>query len=171
MLIFSTSCESSQSDLAVEFEFRLLNLQGEESLMFNQGENFVFSFLIINRTKETILFHSLNWEDFFKVERLNGQEESQNVEIGKPYETMFCTFQSGHIIQASDTLKLEIPWSPSNWEPGAPYYTTIFCGVIENSPLPSGPYRTKFNTGFVFSFNEVEYKLPERKFGIEFNIL
>jgi hypothetical protein len=172
ILLSTTSCkEDLQETIPVDFEFRLLSEQGINATTFDYGQNFVFSFHIINKSSKSIVFQSMETDDFLKVLRMNNTEGDPIIEIGKPYENIFCTYQNGYPISSKDTLKIEIPWTPSPWEPGSPFYSAIFCGVIENSPLIQGQYKTRFESDFIFSKDGIEYRTQRKEFEITFNIL
>ena len=162
-------CDEIEQEMPVSFDFRLLNEKGVPVHTFREGENFVFSFLIINDFSRTVIFQSMETEEFFKVYRLNNIEESAELSLGKPYKNIFCTYQNGYPIVPNDTLRIEIPWIPEPWEPGMPFYSSIFCGVMDNDPLPKGVYKTGFSSVFDFSIDGVEHTTPLNKFEILFN--
>ena len=90
-LTFFTSCkeEVDIDSNSVKFEFRLLNSDGEQSNVFEEGENIVFSFLIINEGNKDLFFQqeSFNTTEFLKVYE-NTSEGNVNA-IGKPYKSIF----------------------------------------------------------------------------------
>ncbi len=170
IILGSFSCSDEAEPLAVTFEFKLLGQDGVQSTSFSQGENFVFSFSITNNSKNTIMFQSMETDDFFKVYKLDSNEGSPIIEIGKPYVNIFCTYQNGYPIEAGESLKIEIPWTPIPWEIGSPYFSTIFCGTNDNPPLTTGSYRTGFKTQFYFTRDGSQYITPEKSFEIDFNV-
>jgi uncharacterized lipoprotein YehR (DUF1307 family) len=167
-LITALGCENDTLQSApVAFQFKLLNSQNEPSVSFSQGENFIFSFIVINRSNEDIYLKqsSLNTIEFLKVYLTNSNEANPVVAIGKPYKSLFCTYQNGILIPANDTLKLEIPWIPLN--DGC---CSHFCLVEDNSPLPHGKYRTGFSSSFEFFKGDKSFKTAVNSFKIDFEV-
>lgn len=179
ILSATSGCEQDESFIdAVDFEFRLLNENGVPATIFYEGENFVFSFLIINHSDEQWLLNGSQLggsesSDFFKVYKAytNSQGQDSEIDIGKPWKTMFCQYMNGLFISPHDTLKLEIPWMPQPWDVGNPYYNTIFCLVEEHNALPVGKYSTGFFSTFSFSRGEdISYTTSKLQFQTDFEI-
>ena len=166
----------SSNEMPVSFEFRLLNENSEVATVFEEGENFVLSFLIINDTNEPLFLDqsSIVTEDFLKIYDTNNlnQETGKEFSMGKPYELIFCLYTNGIAIPPNDTLKLEIPWIPNNpWDVNAPYFNTAFCIVnSENIPLPKGDYFSGFSSPFVISVSGEPFSISEQVFNINFTI-
>lgn len=162
------SCDTSDTVEADSFsyEFRLLNENGNPSTQFEEGENLIFSFLIINKTREDIFLQqeSFDTSDFLKVHSQAYSNEGEAV-MGKPYETIFCTYQNGVLIPASDTLKLEIPWVV-NISNNYPH----FCLLQENSYLQAGKYKTSFTSSFKFEKGESSFETEKMHFEIGFEV-
>ncbi len=168
-------CSNCNDDLnndisPVKFILRTLNIEGFPSTDFKEGENIVFSFLIINNSNNQITyFQSINQEDFLKVTKINIQSGEKPVErfvIGKPFKTMFCNYINGIIINVYDTLKLEIPWitdSSINY----PH----FCLLEDNKPLEIGNYETSFTSSFDFMVNDKALEINNFTFKTQFNII
>ena len=95
-------------------------------------------------------------------------KETQYLKL--PYINIFCTYQNGYPIAPNETLRIEIPWRPVPWEIGAPFYSTLFCGVNENASLSAGQYRTGFASKFYFTFKGKQYITPSQEFEIDFDI-
>jgi hypothetical protein len=162
------SCNTSDNIEANSFryEFRLLNENGKPSTQFEEGENIIFSFLIINETRKDIFLQqgSFDTSEFMKVYSKAYSNEGEAV-IGKPYETIFCTYQNGVLVPASDTLKLEIPWvvNTSNNYPH-------FCKLQENSYLQPGKYKTSFTSSFKFERGNSSFETEKMHFEIDFEV-
>lgn len=164
--------DDSISELPINFKFRLLDETGNPSTTFKEGENFVFSFLIINKSNQVLnLRQSIDQSDFFKVYRLNPEGNSAKIAVGKPYINMFCEYKLGIQIAQKDTLKFEIPWNPNPWEQGNIYYNAIFCKINENSPLPVGIYTTGFSSAFEFFSKDESYRTDNENFEIDFKVV
>lgn len=176
--LFLISCNEEQetSIPQIDFTFQLHDLEGNSSTVFNEGENFVFSFFIINSSDRPIQFNQseMQTKDFFRVLRLiDTQEEVSTVDIGKPYNSIFCLFLKSHTISAKDTLSLQIPWKPDqNWDSGnVSYFSPFFCEVnSDNQPLDKGNYQTKFSSGFEFFVDGNPFSVPLQDFKIDFII-
>ncbi len=176
--LFFVSCNEDEESLIpqVDFNFQLLDMNGNPSTVFNEGENFIFSFLIINRSDRQIQFDQseMQTQDFFRVIRLvDSQEEVSTVDMGRPYNGVFCLYMASHTISAKDTLSLRIPWKPDeNWDTGTgKYFSPFFCDVnSDNQLLGKGNYQTKFSSRFEFSVNGNAFSLPSQDFNIGFTI-
>lgn len=166
---FAFRCDENKEGLQVQFEqvdfqFRLLNENGAPATIFNQGENFTFSFLMINSSDQDFYFKqsSLDRIGFLEVFNTTGAS------LGKPYEGLFCLERNGILVPANDTLKLEIEWIPS--ASCCPPNGQIFCGTEDTVPLPPGSYRTSFKSAFEFFFADQSYTTSLQDFMIEFEI-
>lgn len=181
----SFSCEKNQ-DLklrdnqpfldSVNFEFRLLTEQGIPSTIFKAGDNFIFSFLIINKSNQKFMYlQGIDDRDnFFRVDAINtnpDEVDGQLIDLGKPWKTMFCEYKAGLLINARDTLALEIPWNTRDLEPGDPYYSSLFCLLEDYPNLGVGKYRTGFSSTFSFVKGEDKFESEKMDFNIEFEIL
>jgi hypothetical protein len=167
-LVTALSCENDSAQATfVDFDFKLLNSRQVSATSFSQEENFVFSFSIINRSNEDIYLNqsSVNTSEFLKVYLINKNEVNPVVPVGKPYKSLFCTYQNGILISAYDTLKLEIPWMPS--QDGC---CSHFCLVENNSSLSLGKYKTEFSSSFEFFTGDKSYKTDINNFKIDFEV-
>lgn len=176
LLFIGAGCEEESLDLPVNFEFQLFDEQRNPSTAFKEDENFLFSFNIINSSEEQIQFDQteMQTKDFFRVFMItDSQEEGSTIDMGKPYEGIFCLYLGSYTISAKDTLSLQIPWRPDeNWDLGdVSYFSPFFCDVnSDNQLLDKGIYQTKFSSGFKFSVNGNELSLPTQDFKIDFTI-
>lgn len=165
LVITAFSCEDNlQEPVQVEFEFRLLNEQGQPSTTFKEGENFVFSFLIINKSSERMFLdqRSLLTREFLRVYKINNSEGVKLIDLGTPYRDK-CTMQAGFLIESNDTLKFEIPWIPD-------FDHYFICELnTDNTPLSKGRYKTGFTSIFDFSFDSQSLQ-SEQSFNINFQI-
>lgn len=170
--ILASDCNNMDeiNEITVIFEYRLLNDNGQVSTDFSVGENFVFSFLIINNTQNylSLIHEGLRDKNLFEVFK---DENDKWISIGKPYELIFCNEISGIPINPYDTLKLQIPWFPTiPWEPGVDYYSSHFCIVNDQPPLLKGRYKTEFKSSFIFKSNGETIITDELKFIVQFNV-
>ena len=177
--ILSFSCEDDDSDPLddlVGFEFRLLDEAGKPSTTFQRGENFVLSFLIINRSDQRLTFFQRidDMENFFRVFKtgVNADESSGEViDMGRPWKTIFCEYVLGLGIPSGDTLKLEMPWmATSPWEED-PHFIAHFCLLEKTPPLGKGQYHTGFSSAFYFSQDGHQFNTKNQSFNINFEIL
>lgn len=168
LLFASSGCEQNNPQAAfIDFEFALLNSKQASSASFNEGENFVFSFRMINRSNEDVYLSqaSFNTAEFLKVYLMDNAKVNASIPVGKPYKSLFCTYQNGILIPAHDTLRIEIPWMPP-----ADGCCAHFCLVENNSPLPAGKYRTEFNSAFEFFSGDKSYQTDTKRFKIDFEV-
>lgn len=180
LLVISTiliSCGGDDVDVSeqVAFKFQLLGEDGQPATVFQEEENFIMSFSIINNSDEDVYFvhSSMDTENFFRIEKiLDSQEENAVIDMGKPYDFIFCYLVNGYQIKSKDVLRLTIPWKPDEtWQPGSDYYTSIFCTLnADNSLLSAGKYQTKFSSNFEFSISGTEFSLPVQYFQIDFTV-
>jgi hypothetical protein len=163
------SCDQKQVNPSapVTFKFALLNSVGENVTTFRAGEAVIFSFKIINNSNEDLFLKqsSLDTEEFFKVYRIETAEGNRKISMGKPYKSIFCTYQLGVLVPANGTLHLELPWMPDD-----DYHTKHFCSFEKNTPLPKGTYKTGFSSSFEFMKGPNSYKTDALNFNIDFEI-
>lgn len=170
ILLFS-NCEEEKSDIPVDFEFRLLNMNGEPSTVFNEGEDIIFSFIIVNKSKNQLYLKAItNMDDFFKVFDLSfKQENGELISLGKPYKAVQCEFVNGYTIPSLDTLKIEIPWVPLENEIDS--YPKILCNYnFDNSYLTANEYVTRFASTFIIDEANSEFETDIKSFEINFNV-
>ena len=169
-LLFATailfaSCEKNKNELPVEFKFVLLDTLGNEKTVFNQGENIIFSFQVINNSSENLMLEFfLPNDDFFRVYQPNTNEGLLN--YGKPYEHLFCEYIGALQIPKNGNLKVVIPWYESikytNGYIGCPLET-----YHKNTPiLKVGKYYTEFSQSFKIGDIQTE----EQYFKINFTV-
>lgn len=142
-----SSKKSSKRKAEVDFNFRLLNTNGEESTTFKTGENFTFSLMLENNSGDSLFLDNSFLTDgngFCAVYDQNGKL------VGQPFA---C---SGAQIVSSDThpfygtqkeFTLNVPWSDSR-----PFWSVLhhnFKGLNQEK-LPKGKYYTIFKHRFCF---------------------
>jgi hypothetical protein len=138
------SCDKSKSiDNLVVFEFQLLDEDGEQATTFASGENFRFSFSIINNMDEDLFISEMyDMENFFEVFKIC--DSGEIISYGKPYSAIFCEYIGGYTINSNETFRLEIPWIPD-----PDLHLPILCGLKhDNIPLPVGYYQTSISSTF-----------------------
>ena len=118
LLLFATimilaSCNKDkidETDSPLEYRYVLMDTLGNEKTEFNQGENIIFSFQIINQESEdfaVLNFLSTAWP--FKVYQINTNEDT--LDYGYPYDG---SCEIGHfIIPKNDTTEFNCPWVKS----------------------------------------------------------
>jgi hypothetical protein len=157
LAIFAVSCTSEtiqKADPDIQFQFRLLKEDGTVRNTVSRGENFRFSFIIINKTDQPWSIERVDdLNNFLRVYQLDAdQQEGGNViDVGRPWETIFCQYTLGLLILPHGALNPEIPWMPEPpaWNPDHPHFNSIFCRVTSNTALPPGRYKTAFTSAFV----------------------
>ena len=158
------SCKKDKTENPIEFKFQLLDTLGNEKTVFNEGENIVFSFQIINNTSENLMLENFfPNDDLFRLFKLNMSEVIVNV--GIPYEA-YVKVDKFSILEG-DTLKINYPWYNNRiWKPE---YSILSGGKL-NPRLSSGSYMTSFSQSFSFSFDGEILKTETKYFKIQFLI-
>ncbi len=167
VIIILASCKKNEPELQqVKFKFTLLDTLGNEKTIFNQGENIIFSFQIINESSKDLFLETFRPDnDFFKVYRLGSINEG-GVSYGRPYEHLFCEYVGGFIVPQNDRFAIIIPWYDDS------KYTTGYIGCPlknfhgEVQELPIGKYYTEFYQSFKIGDIQTE----EKHFEINFKI-
>ncbi|MEA3504684.1 MAG: hypothetical protein U9R32_05740 [Bacteroidota bacterium] len=160
-LFIATSCAKNKNELPVEFKFRLLDTLGNEKTVFNQGENMIFSFQVINHSSKNLMLENFfPNDDFFRVYQPNINEGTLN--YGIPYEA-FVLIEYFSILQ-NDTLKIEYPWEAGVlWNEKYP----ILSNESDNLDLPIGSFYTEFSQSFKIGDIQTETKDFRINFTIE----
>ncbi len=143
----------------IEFKFCLLNEQGEPATVFNEGENFTFSFSIKNNLDDYIYFDTsvFNVTGFFEVKNESGN-------FGIPYKKpTFDNLRIPEKITKGEIYGANIKWIPDNTELHLGV-TNFFKSPTEN--LNKGTYYTEFSHGFNFK----RIKTDKLTFKINFKI-
>ncbi|MDR2126330.1 MAG: hypothetical protein LBP63_05840 [Prevotellaceae bacterium] len=131
----------------IEFEFCLLNEQGEPATIFNEGKNFSFYFSAINKSRESLYFDYdfiyLTEPVFCRVYNTDGKD------FGKPYQCNGATFigLGTYLFHNDDTIIFQVPWADDredwNWH-------SLALKSTQQDYLPKGKYYTEFEYNFVF---------------------
>ncbi len=142
----------SQDSPSFDFKLQVLHENFVSDTVFEEGENIILSFIIINRSDTKVSLDQSRFQsnDFLRVYKTDSNSELNNsmIDIGRPYRTIFCSYQLGVTIPAHDTLKLSIPWIPTRES-----VSENFCLLNTNSPLQTGTYQTRFKQNFSFFWN------------------
>ena len=160
------SCDKYRScENLVEFEFQLLDENGEQATTFAFEENFSFNFSIINNTEDALFLSEMyNMDSFFEVFKI--EDSGELVSYGKPYNAMFCEYIGGYIIPSGDTLLVEIQWIP---DPDLVPF--ILCGFkYDNTPLPAGNYQTSVSPTCTFQKGGEDFLTKASSINILFKI-
>ncbi len=159
--------EDIQKNEPISFEFQLLDEKGNPSTVFNEGENIVFDFQIINNTDVDCYFyqHKFNTERFLEV------YSADKVSLGKPYRSIFCDKIGLLIIEPKSALSVKASWITDSNCCDFPY----LCGVNKQSILPKGKYSTGFEGPFTFRFSGSDedqyYIIDNIGFQINFEVI
>ncbi len=154
----------------IEFEFCLLNEDGEPATVFNEGENFTFQFSIKNNTNKSLPFYDYGYyglNDFFAVSSIDKF-------YGKPfvfkvYSGTIYTTEQRWLSLGAEFYKFTVPWHDErdDWQ--------LLWGNFESTKQPllnKGRYYTQFAYAFSFGMpnNEPELVTDLIKFKINFEI-
>lgn len=160
VLLFA-SCEKDQDELPIDFKFVLLDTLGNEKTIFNQGENIIFSFQVINNSSEDLYLENfLPNDDFFKVYQ---NTDEGLFSYGCPYDGYYKV--GAFVVTTYNKFELKCPWVYSEIE-------TYYCDWLLSSKeehtfsLPKGNYYTKFSQSFKIGNIQTE----EKHFKINFTI-
>ncbi|TAL65036.1 MAG: hypothetical protein EPN88_10120 [Bacteroidetes bacterium] len=150
----------------IEFKFCLINKDGQSATVFNEGEDFTFSFSFKNNGTDTIIVTTefIN-TDFFRVFSLEN-----NIDVGKPWTGIWCQFSlSPHTITLPPSYleKLTCPWILT--ENNTPVYP--LCMGESKEPLMKGEYNTFIDLDFHFSRNGKLTIINQLKFKINFKVI
>ncbi len=160
--IIFVSCEKDKTELPVEFKFVLLDTLGIEKTVFNQGENIIFSFQVINKSSEDLIIGNFfPNDDFFRAYQQN--TIGGTLDYGKPYDAV-CEIGS-FPIHAKNKLVFKCPWKDSNND-------AFYCSCLltekgqHNDVLPIGNFYTEFSQSFKIG----EIQTEEKHFKINFTV-
>jgi hypothetical protein len=146
----------AENDIApnhqVEVQFRLLNISGEETKSFRQGEDIIFDYRMINKGNEAVFwFLDIgNFENLFTVSSFMPNQD--NLVFGTPHEELKIyvnglQMQIGTKLEPYKKLAIRMTW-------GGDWNETIFLGQEFNSPIKApyfseatyyGPFKYKLN--------------------------
>lgn len=160
-----SSCEKDKNGIEypIEFEFRILDEKSQPKKEIKQGQNFVFSFLIINKSDSNLLFKpDIVDEKWFNL------YDSNSEYIGKAFDSICLGYINILSLNAKDTFNIEIPWIPANDKSYWP-----FCQKADNANLNTGKYYSDFKSQFTFFTHNRNnyYKSNELTFTTNFNII
>jgi hypothetical protein len=149
----------------IEFNFCLLNEQGEPATVFNQGENFTFSFSIKNNFDDTLTVTTeFISSEFFKVYHVQ-----DNIDMGKPWTGLWCEYNLEPqvlILPPVQSKQLNCAWVLT--ENNYPDYP--LCMSESKNPLAKSEYYTKFNLDFHYSKKGKREQISNIIFKINFEI-
>jgi len=179
LLFIGASCQKDEiPDPDVEFEFKLLNEKKEQSIVFDEGENFTFQFNI--NTNDTIwkFYNFVNKDfNFFRVYRV---ENGEQIDVGTPFKSYWCS-AIYYACGQSNPFLFELPWVTGVGENERPDQSIFppFCMFYETSLLPIGKYVTFFDDQVEFvrcgemvdtNYEQFFYTTELMHFEIEFEI-
>ncbi len=156
-----TNCKKNKNELPVEFKFVLLDTLGNEKTVFNQGENIIFSFQVINNSSEDLYIENfLDNNNLFRIYQPN--TNGGTLDYGKPYDGI-C-YIGGFFVKANQTLEMKCPWVNSK---DSVYHYCFLCEKeLHEKFLPVGNYYTKFSQSF--KIDKIQTK--EKHFKINFKV-
>lgn len=161
ILMLVASCEKNKTELPVEFKFVLLDTLGNEKTVFNQGENIIFSFQIINNSSEKLFLENfLPNNDFFRVYQLNTNEST--LDYGFPQSGVEKV--GGYYINSNSRIEFKFPWVYSN--NSNLYGKYLFGDQSHISYLPVGNFYTEFTQSFKIGDIQTE----DKHFRIDFTV-
>ncbi len=152
----------------ITIEFELLNSNGEPDTVFQQGENFEFSYTFINHTNDTLMyFQDMKDSTYYYFSRVFKIETNTMIDMGLPCVSLGCLEVNGRYIYLGEKT-YKIPWKSST---DVIYDIDPYCFCRGNNLdyLPKGNYYTGFESGFEFKVNGEAY-IKEEHFEIFFEI-
>jgi len=159
-ILLLASCSKDKTDLPVEYKFILLDTLGNEKLEFDQGENIIFSFQVINKGSEDLFLKNFfPNDDFFRIYQNKANEGV--IDYGIPY--LGFTLPAGYFVNKNSIFKIDYPWNEINNKTD----NTVLFGDNERPDLPVGSFITSFSQSFVFGDN---IQTEEKQFEISFTI-
>jgi hypothetical protein len=134
------SCDKADAPaIPLVCSFQLLNEQGQDAVVFPQGQNFIFRFQVTNTSDQDIYVDNpvIDTREFLEVFSL---AEKQQVSVGRPYSGIFCEYIGGYTVAAHQAMTFTIPWVAATAFP----MSFPFCGHAPTKYLPAGHYHTAF---------------------------
>ena len=166
-IVILASCNKDKTDkteLPLEYKYVLLDTLGNEKTEFNQGENIVFSFQIINKSSEDLMVRNfLGYPGLFRVYQINTNKDT--LDYGYPYDGA-C--EIGHfIIPKNDTLEFNCPWV--NSENNNFYHICLIVGdpTLHQTYLPIGNFYTIIEQSFIIADVNTETKYFKISFTVK----
>ena len=156
-------CKKDKSDLPVAYKFVLIDTLGNVKTQFNQGENIIFSFRIINNGSEDLFVENFfPNDDFFRIYQTNAL--GGTVDLGIPY--LAYTMPYGYFVYKTDGFKIEYPWNNITADNANNF---VLFGDNERPDLPKGTFYTEFSQLFTYNFED-EDKTDSQHFKINFTV-
>jgi hypothetical protein len=145
-----TGCDKTDTPAGpLTCSFQLLNEQGQEAVVFPQGQNFILRFQVANTSDQDVYVDNpvIDTREFLEVFSM---AEKQQVSVGRPYSGIFCEYVGGYTIAAHKAMTFNIPWVAAT-----AYPTSFpFCGHAPTTYLPTGHYRTAFRPTITWNFRD-----------------
>jgi len=165
-IVILASCNKDKidkTDFPLEYRYILMDTLRNEKTEFNQGENIVFSFQIINKSSEDLMirnFLSTAWP--FKVYQIITNKDT--LDYGYPYDG---SCEIGHfIIPKNDTMVFNCPWAKSE---NNNFYNLCISPHPEwhETYLPIGNFYTNFEPTIEIPDLKTETKYFEINFTVK----
>ncbi len=139
---------------------QVLNMEGEPQAVFKQGENFMLSLIIENKSKHTVELCQCDLpyaiDDFFAVYRVfeDDQGNREKTLIGKPFDGGLLAARDSPItgVRSKQQIEYRIPWLGSRVEaypaPENNISSTVdYFFLADQKPLLPGAYTVGFSLG------------------------
>jgi hypothetical protein len=179
-LFLGASCQKDEEipDPTIDFEFKLLDEKGEQSLIFDEGENFTFHFKITTNDTFWKFDEFVNRDsNFFRVYRA---EDGKQIDVGTPFKSYWC-LAIEYVCGQNNPFLFELPWVTGIGENEIPDQSIFppFCMFKETTLLPKGNYVTFFDDQLKFvrcgeivdsNYEQFFYTTELMHFKIEFKI-
>lgn len=164
MIVMSSGCGTDEPQpFPVEFEFRLLNSNGEVTTTFQEGEEIYFSLLFKNLTNEDVgIDKAFDCEDFFAVYKQTLKEDG--TPLGFQFIASACnpritTEEGVYRIPANGTREIRYSWSSTESE----------C-LQQNANLTIGNYQAKVICSFQGSGDKYQDSKKDVNFNLDFSV-
>lgn len=136
-IMILASCNKDNTDFPLEYKYVLLDTLGNEKTEFNQGENIIFSFQIINKGSEDL--HIENFlGDIFNVHHISTNEDT--LDYGYPWDGI-CEIR-GFVIPQKKTYEFNCSWVYSDNNNFYHYCLFVADPTLHQSYLPIGNFFT-----------------------------
>ncbi len=166
LIVILASCNKDkidETDSPLEYRYILMDTLRNEKTEFNQGENIVFSFQIINKSSEDLMIRNFLGPWPFKVYQIKINEDT--LDYGYPYDGS-CEV-GGFMIPKNDTTEFNCPWVYS--ENNNFYHFCLFVGdpTLHETYLPIGNFYTNFEPTIEIPDLKTETKYFEINFTVK----
>ncbi len=148
LIVIITSCNKDkidETDFPLEYRYVLMDTLGNEKTEFNQGENIILSFQVINKGSDYYLLRNfLHNYDFFRVYQINTNGDT--LDYGKSYDG-YCEV-GGFGIPKNGKFEITCPWVNTE---NVYFYDclSVIDATLHQTYLPIGNFYTNFEQLFI----------------------